>query len=235
MMAISGLSLAMCSALVRNDPWQFQVIIFMALSYVVSQEQGGALERIARTVTENGRTLKFEGGSGFEPGIRLIHSSLKTKLVALWVLHHDPILPVLFIGTQLRGTDATEPLNSGIDTGTALIYRCPRATADIYIKMDAVLDDLGLRHALEVDARPTSFGIDNRACFIPVCLRNADRRQEIRPARIAFRRVLQLIPQCLRPERRHARRVGAIKCDLNWDRHQTSPDSYQAAIGLRYR
>jgi hypothetical protein len=79
---------------------------------------------------------------------------LETELVALHVLHHDPVLPVLFIGTQLRGTDATQSLNSGIDTSAALIHRCPRATTDIHIKMDAVLDDLGLRHALEVDTRP---------------------------------------------------------------------------------
>src|SRR5262245_17245307 len=116
-------------------------------------------------------------------------------------------------GTQLCSANATEPLNSGINTGAALIYRRPRATAEIHIKMDAVLDDLWLRHALEVDTRPMSFGIDNRACLIPVCLRHADRHQEIRPARIAFRRVLQLIPKHLRPERRYARRVGAIKCD----------------------
>src|SRR5262245_27768991 len=143
------------------------------------------------------------------------YGSLETKLVAFYVLHHDPVLPLLFKGAELRGANATKPLNRSIHTGAPLVCRCPRATTDIHIQVDAVLHHRGLRHPLEVDAWATPLGIDNRACFIPFDLRNADRGQEIRPARIALRRILQLVPQRLRPKGRHLLRVGTVKRDLD--------------------
>jgi hypothetical protein len=139
---------------------------------------------------------------------------LQTKLVALQVLHHNPVLSVLFVGTELRSAKAADSLHSRIDTGAALVGWRSMTSADIHIRVDTILDHLGFWHPLEVDAWPTPFRIDNRACPVPLRLRNTNCRQEIRPACIALWWVLQLVPQCLSLERRHARRVGTIKRDL---------------------
>jgi len=58
-------------------------------------------------------------------------------------------------GSLLRGADLFQALHFGVHFLTPLLDRPPRAAADVQVEMDAILDHLGLGHALEEEPRST--------------------------------------------------------------------------------
>src|SRR5262249_22828252 len=102
---------------------------------------------------------------------------LKAKLVALRVCHDDPILPALLHRTQLGRSDTTEPLHRRLDVQAPVVEGDVATAADVEVEMDAILDHLGFRHLLEVEARAAPLGINEGARGVPLVLSNPLRGQ----------------------------------------------------------
>src|SRR5207237_1226776 len=113
--------------------------------------------------------------SGPEPSLFVLlgpRRSLETELVALGVLHDDPVLPALLDLSDLRRPQRDGPLRRLSLAPPALVLRRPPTAAHVHIEMHPILRRLPLWHPLEVEPGPHALGIPDRAGRIPVLLRD---------------------------------------------------------------
>jgi hypothetical protein len=82
-----------------------------------------------------------------------------------------------------------------------------------------VLDLLALGHPLEEHARAGAGRVDHGRRVVAAFRRHAHRRQRLVPGAEAARRILDLVAERLRPERRQLARVGAVERHLDLATH----------------
>src|SRR5262249_8215805 len=113
--------------------------------------------------------------------------------VAFRVSHDDPVFPVLLERAQWGGSRPPQAIHLGIDSCAPLLDSDMPATADVEVEVDAILDDLGFRHPLEVDTWSTPLGVDDRTCRVPLIFGNPLCRQVGGPGSVPCRWVLLAI------------------------------------------
>src|SRR5216683_4410198 len=125
---------------------------------------------------------------------------LQAELVALRIVHNDPVLAALLDGVSPGRPEPDEALDLSVDAPAPLLDRGAVAAADVDFEVHAVLDALRLRDLLEEDARRLAVRVDDPAGGVPLLLGDALVRQKSRPAREARRRILLLVAERRRPE-----------------------------------
>ena len=89
---------------------------------------------------------------------------MHAEFVALAVGHHHPILAALFADAKRGRPAVAQTLNLRINTDAPLLERRgERGAAYVHIQVHAILDCLGLGHALEEQPRTRAIGVDDSA------------------------------------------------------------------------
>src|SRR6185437_8497686 len=102
-------------------------------------------------------------------------------------------------------------------------YRPP--AAGVYVKVQAVLDGLDVRHHLEPKARPVARGVDDAVRAMPEeGLRKPEVAIVVIPGSEPFRGRLQHIPEGGGPEARKRLRLGTVDHQLEPDTHRSPPE-----------
>jgi ubiquinone/menaquinone biosynthesis C-methylase UbiE len=139
---------------------------------------------------------------------------LNAEFVTLRVEHDDPVLTLLLPLALLRCAKFEKTFDFYADLLLSLLNGYFQTATRVEIKMDPVLPQLRSIHLLEIDPRPSSFRIDNRACGVPLLLGDTPHFQGFFPRLVSVGRVLKLVVECLGVEFRQACRVVTIEDDL---------------------
>src|SRR2546427_10059286 len=156
--------------------------------------------------------------------------SLDADLVALGILHDDPVLPGFRLGPGrqvprllLDRPQIQESAHLAVALGFRVREGDGHSAADVQIQVDPILPRLRRVQLLEVDPRTLSLGIDNRTRGVPL-LRGPPPCLERRlPRRKPRGRVLQLVMERFGPELRQAIRIGGVEHDLSLGCHDRFP------------
>src|SRR4051794_20697116 len=138
--------------------------------------------------------------------------SVEAELVALDIEHRDAGL-VVAIGDLLledRRTERDQPFGLGPEGGQPLVSDQPGAGP--YVEVHPVLDDLALRHPLEVQPRALPRRIDTGVRR--TLLLDRQRAVELVPAGETLRRRRDDVPQHLAPEAGDPLRIRTVEGDL---------------------
>jgi hypothetical protein len=142
------------------------------------------------------------------------------ELVALRVLHHDPVLTHLVDGLLLGRAEPDQPVDLGGHPGGAAL-RWHLGT-DLKVEVHPVLHRLGLGDPLEEDPDPLPVRVDDGTLVVPPVFRHPELAQEVVPRGVPGRRGLHDVPECRGPELRLRGRVGAVQHHLQRGRHRGS-------------
>src|SRR5215469_4848186 len=147
-------------------------------------------------------------------------SSLHVELVPFRIEHRHAVLAIVVrAGRNKDGASRGQTFDRLVDAGASLRGRRPTRAARVDVKVQTVLDRLGLRYALEVDARAVAFRIDDRTGVIPLFFRDTVLGLPGLPFGGRLRGSLQLVAEGIGPEPRHYRGARAIEDDLYRDGH----------------
>src|SRR2546428_10008165 len=113
--------------------------------------------------------------------------SLDAELVALGILHDDPVLPGFRLGPGrqvprllLGRPQIQESAHLAVDLGLPIRQGDSRSAADIQIQVDPILPWLRRVQLLEVNPRSPSLRIDNRTRGVPLLRGHIPRSEERR-------------------------------------------------------
>src|SRR5256712_7143602 len=156
--------------------------------------------------------------------------SLDAELVALGILHDDPVLPGFRLGPGrqvprllLGRPQIQESAHLAVDLGLPIRQGDSRSAADIQIQVDPILPWLRRVQLLEVNPRSPSLRIDNRTRGVPLLRGHIPCFERRLPRRKPRGRVLQLVMECFGPELRKAIRIDGVELVLSLGCHDRFP------------
>ena len=162
------------------------------------------------------------------------NSSVDAELVALGVLHHDEPRagePIGFEPLDPGCPETGQPLTLGFERRHPLFPLQTRGGADV--EVHAVLHRLGLRHALEEDARPSTVRVHHCRACVALVLRHLPGVEGLVSGAEGRRRWLYDAAERCSPKLSLGRGIDTVERDMNRSGHHcTGPGSapgYSAA------
>src|SRR5712692_10055119 len=147
--------------------------------------------------------------------------SLHAVLVALGVLHDDPVLLAPLVWPDTGGARRDQPFDLRVHPRSPLPQRDRAPPAHVQVQVHAVLDRLRLGHPLEEDAGADAGRVLDRARGVPFLLGDAALTQPPLPGGEPLGGSRNAVPEGRRPEPRQTIGVRAIERDLERCRHRS--------------